>query len=83
MPNLLSSKELAKKIFKVYEGMSFIGYKFRIPNSPAIRVSKENPDYIRSCTCKTHSIHGDKPIEKVKCRYTEAYKIYHEQTNYN
>ena len=80
-PIPLSSEELATNIFKDYEGMSFTGYKFKIPNSPTIRVSKENPDYIRSCTCKNHSINGDKPVNKVKCRYTEAYKIYNGNNN--
>lgn len=69
---ILSSEELAKKIFKDYEGMSFIGYKFNIQNSPAIRVSNENPDYIRSCTCKFHSV---KDISQKKdCRFTSAYR---------
>ena len=72
---MLSPEDLAKKIFEDYKGMKFIGYKFKIFDSPMVRVSIENPDTIYSCTCKNHSINGDKPVEKVKCRYTEAYKI--------
>ena len=69
---LLSAEDLSKKIFKDYEGTSFTGYKFKIENSPTIRVSKENPDYIKSCTCKFHSV---KDINQKKdCRFTSAYR---------
>lgn len=73
MTRRLSSEELAKLIYTDYKGKSFIGYKFKIPKSPTIRVSKIN-SAIYSCTCRAHSIHGDKSVEKIKCRYTEAFK---------
>ena len=74
---MLSSEELSNRIFEDYEGMNFIGYKFDIPESPMVRVSKNNPDNVYSCTCRFHSV---KDIHfKKDCRYTRAYKLKREK----
>ena len=78
--NFLSAKELKDLIYLDFEGANFIGYKFKISNSPCIRVTKEAGKI--TCSCKNHTIHADKKTEKVKCRFIEAYKIYDENKKY-
>ena len=77
----LNSEELAKLIYLDYKGNNYNGYNFRISNSPTIRTNKEGK--ILSCTCKRHSIHGDKKPEKVYCRFTDAYKIWQKMEKWN
>ena len=72
----LNPDELAKRIYLDYKGKKFDAYKFRISNSPSIRVSKEG--VVRNCTCLYHSL---KPVKK-PCRFTDAFKIY-EKRNIN
>ena len=74
----LNSEELAKLIYLDYKGNNYNGYNFRISNSPAIRTNKEGK--ILSCTCKRHSIHGDKKPEKV---YIIAKKNLNKEINFN
>ena len=70
----LNSAELTKKIYEDYIGIQFIGYKFKINNSPTIRVTK-GAKKLLSCTCKLHSIHS---LKDKKCRFTEAFELWKE-----
>ena len=68
----LNYHELSKLVYEDYTGKNFIGYKFKIDNSPTIRFSKEYKN-LKSCSCAFHSI---KDIDfKKDCRYTKALKI--------
>lgn len=70
--NFLNPSELSKRVYLEYEGKNFNGYKFKINNSPTIRVSKGKQNRILSCTCKLHSI---KELTQ-NCRFTIALGIY-------
>ena len=45
----LNAAELSKLIYEDYNGREFIGYKFKINNSPIIRVSKESGEVSKDC----------------------------------
>lgn len=71
---LFTSEELAKLIYVDYEGINFIGYKFKIKKSPLIRLANGKTFKVISCTCAFHSV---KDVDMKKhCRFTKATLIY-------
>ena len=68
-----TSEQLSRLICEDYNGTNFIGYKFKISNSPLIRINKESKNII-SCTCRLHSI---KDIDMKKdCRFISALRLW-------
>lgn len=66
----LNPSELSNLIYEDYKGTNFDGYKFKINNSPTLRVSKQGK--IISCTCQLHSI---KLVKEKACRFTIAFEL--------
>ena len=65
----LNPSELSKLAYIDYEGTKFIGYKFKINNSPTVRMSRTGKRI--SCTCKHSSIKEEK-----NCRYILAIEFF-------